>query len=69
MRYGTKYARIVDGDVVEIIYLPNRIDVSTAFHPDLVILECPDWVSVGCEYDGQHFKKPPKNKRPKGDKS
>lgn len=55
-----RYARISEGTVAEIINLPNDIDATDAFHPDLsaAVFPCGEDVHEGWLYDGENFKAP-----------
>ncbi|NTF54940.1 DUF4376 domain-containing protein [Agrobacterium rhizogenes] len=54
------YARIQDGLVVEIIELPDGIEVADAFHSSIVqsLVPCDSSVLAGYGYDGSDFSAP-----------
>lgn len=56
----TRYARFAAGRVIEIIELPEGVDLADAFHPDFVetMCECGNDVAEGWLYDGETFAAP-----------
>lgn len=47
-------ARISEGLVVEVVELPEGVEIPDAFHPDVGFVECPEGISVGMRYvDGE----------------
>jgi hypothetical protein len=56
------YARIVNGNVVELIAIDDELDISEMFHPSLTWVPAPGDVAVGDQYDEGVFTRlpPPK---------
>ncbi|QIB37844.1 DUF4376 domain-containing protein [Rhizobium oryzihabitans] len=56
----TKFARIENGNVLEVITLPENIAAEDAFHPTLAakFVACGKPVEAGWSYDGKAFKAP-----------
>jgi hypothetical protein len=53
------FARIEDGTVRELIGIPNKMDITTMFHPSLIWVPCDGDVQVGYTLHNGTFSPPP----------
>lgn len=51
-------ARIVNGEVVELLPIPEGQMLSTIVHPGAGFVEAPDIVQIGAKFDGEFFTPP-----------
>lgn len=64
-----KYARVVDGAVLETVSLPATWDLNAVYHPDIAkgFIPCSTLAEQGWTYDGKTFAAPKPPKVAKGD--